>query len=223
MLGILAVFLLTLPFVTDVYDAYVGLNFDAWMMSGLPKAIICIVVGVVLWWLVSAKEFSPTEEEKTRTKRKLKYLGAIAIALVITAILHAITLNLIYEFHPFAEGKTFYHYEEDEYESHRYYDEDGNIITREEYERLYLTETVRDENGEVLFTYINRNEGVHEIRYGTVPYEDGEDMPITVYTYQELRRENVVINDLIHPFFTITYFVEIIAAIVLYFQRRKRA
>lgn len=253
-LSIAAVFLLTLPFVTDVYDAYVGLNFDAWMMSGLPKAIICIVVGVVLWWFISAKKFSPTEAEKKRTKRKLKYLCAITIALVITVILQAIMQNLIYEFHPFAEGKTFYHYEDfieymeqevseddlmygnsydetyaenidegDEYESQHYYDEDGNIITREEYERLYLTETVKDKNGDVLFTYINRNESVHAIKYGEVPYEDGEDMPITVYTYQDLRYEQVVIDDFVNPLFVIAYLVEIVAAIVLYFQRKKIA
>ena len=163
-----------------------------------------------------------------------------------------ITLRVISEFHPFVEGTTFYHYEDfieymerkvseddlmygdsydetytenidDEYVMEEYFDEDGNVITREEYERLYLTETVRDENGEVLFTYINRNEGVHEIRYGTAPYEEGEDMPITVYTNQDLRHEDVVINDLINPLFTITYLVEIIATIVLYFQRKKTA
>ena len=251
-LGIVAVFFLTLPFVTDVYDAYVGLNFDAWMLSGLPKAIICIVIGVLLWWLVLAKKFSPTEEEKKSTKRKLKYLRVIAIVLVITAVIHMVTLGVINEFHPFVEGTTFYHYEDfieymerevseedlmygdsydetytenidDEYVMEEYFDEDGNVITREEYERLYLTETVRDENGEVLFTYINRNEGVHEIRYGTAPYEEGEDMPITVYTSQDLRHEDVVINDLINPLFTITYLVEIIATIVLYFQRKKIA
>ena len=249
-LGILAVFFLTLPFVTDVNAAYVGLNFDAWMVSGLPKAILCIVIGVVTWWIVSAEKFSPTEEEKASTKRKLKYLGVIVIALLITAILHTITLGLINEFHPFIEGTTFYHYEDfieymeqevseddlmydDSYgetytenlyeEDEQYYDENGNIITREEYERLYLTETVKDENGDVLFTYIHRNESVHAIRWGAVPYEDGEDMPITVYGSQELRYENVMIADIIHPLFTIAYLVEIIAVIILYFHRKKAA
>lgn len=250
-LGILVVFFLTLPFVTDVYDAYVGLNFDVWMASGLPKAILCLVIGVVVWWIVSAKQFSQTEEEKARTKRKLKYLCAIAITLAVTLILHTITLGLINEFHPFIEGTTFYRYEDfiehmeqevsedeftyddsydetyaenieiDEYVDNQYYDEDGNSITREEYERLYLTETIKDKNGEVLFTYTNRNESVYEIRWGEVPYEEGEDIPITVYHYQELRHEDVIIRDLINPIFVIIYLSEIITAILLYFRRKE--
>jgi hypothetical protein len=103
----------------------------------------------------------------------------------------------------------------------KYYDEDGNSITREEYERLYLTETVKDKNGEVLFTYTNRNESVYEIRWGVVPYEEGEDIPITVYHYQELRHEDVIIRDLINPIFVIIYLSEIITAILLYFRRKE--
>jgi hypothetical protein len=158
---------------------------------------------------------------------------------------------LINEFHPFIEGTTFYRYEDfiehmeqevsedeltyddsydetyaenieiDEYVDNQYYDEDGNSITREEYERLYLTETVKDKNGEVLFTYTNRNESVYEIRWGVVPYEEGEDIPITVYHYQELRHEDVIIRDLINPIFVIIYLSEIITAILLYFRRKE--
>lgn len=253
-LVIVAVFLLTLPFVTDVYGTYVGLNFDAWLLSGMPKAIGGVVIGVVLWWTVSGKKFSPTEEEKTKVKRKLKYTGGVAIILVITALAQAITINIIREEHPFSEGKTFYHYEEfieymeqeveqdglmmgessdgtsienieeeEEYEVHHYYDENGNSITREEYERLYRTETVCDKHGNVLFTYINRNESVYAIKYGWDSYEAGEDMPIAVYTYQDLRHEDVVIDDLINPAFLIAYVVEIIAGSVLYFKRKKTA
>lgn len=248
-LTIIAVFILTLPFVTDVHGAYVGLNFDAWLLSGVPKAIIGVVIGLVLWWGISGKKFFPTEEEKIKTKRKLKYASGIAIVLAITAFVQMITLAFINEVHPFTEGKTFYHYEEfieymeqeveeddfmmgeplggiwienmEEYEVHHYYDENGNSITREEYERLYRTETVYDKHGNALFTYINRNESVHAIKYGWGALDEGEDMPITVYTYQDLRHENVVIDDLINPVFGIVYVVEIIVGIVLYFKRKK--
>jgi len=219
------------------------------LLSGVPKAIIGVVIGVVLWWGISGKKFFPTEEEKIKTKRKLKYASGIAIVLAITAFVQMITLAFINEVHPFTEGKTFYQYEEfieymeqeveeddfmmgepldgiwienvEEYEVHHYYDENGNSITREEYERLYRTETVYDKHGNALFTYINRNESVHAIKYGWGALDEGEDMPITVYTYQDLRHENVVIDDLINPVFGIVYVVEIIVGIVLYFKRKK--
>lgn len=252
-LGIVLVFLLTLPFVTHTYDAYVGIDADWWLLSGVPNAGIGFVVGMVFWWIVSGKKFAVTEAQKVRTKRKLKYVGTVAIALVVTALVQAITINMIYEIHPFTEGKTFYHYEEfieymeqdisaddliygnssneilmednidEEGIYQKYYDENGNEITREEYERLYRTEKVYDENGNLLFTYINRNESVSSIRYGGISYDEGEDMPITVYTNQDITHENVVINDLIKPVFSIIYLLEIVAGFVTYFKRKKRA
>lgn len=251
-LGIVDVFLLTLPFVTHTYDAFVGIDADMWLGAGVPNAGIGFVVGLVFWWIISGKKFATTEEQKGSTKRKLKYVGAVTIALVVTMLIQAVTINMIYELHPFTEGKTFYHYEEfieymeqdiavedsiygdssgsqfhenieDEEVYHKYYDENGNEITLAEYERLYRTEKVYDKKGELLFTYIRRNESVFAIKYGGIPYDEGEDMPITVYTNQDIRHENVVIDDLINPLFMLVYISEIVVAIVLYFRRKKKA
>ncbi len=249
---IVVVFLLTLPFVMHTDDAYMGISVDSWLGAGVLMAVIGFVAGTVFWWIVSGKKFSPTEEQKVSAKRKLKYVGAVAGAMVFTVIVQAITNNMIYELHPFAEGKTFYHYNEfieymeqdvssedsiygdssnesqieeiiDGIGYPKYYDENGNEITLEEYEHLYRTEKVYDKKGKLLFTYINRNESVSAIKYGWIPYDEGEDMPITVYTYQEIAHEIVVVNDLIAPLFWVIYFMEIVAGIVLYFRRKKTA
>ena len=251
--GIVAVILLTLPFVTEVYDAYIGLGFGSWLTSGVSKSLIGIVLGAVFWWIFSGKKFAVSEERKAKNKRKVKYVRNTAIILVLSFIAEALTINAIDVLHPFAEGKTFYHYEDfieymeqeevglsyvgssdeiqstpnedvDEYEDEEYnayYDDNGNEISREEYERLYLTETVYDKKGNVLFTYINRNESVHAIRYGWISNEEGEDMPITVYDYWALKHEDVVIDDLINPIFFFTRLAVIAGAFLLYFRRKK--
>lgn len=252
--SIVAVLLLTLPFVTNTYGAYVGLDFGTWMSLGVRNALIGIVLGSVFWWVVSGKKFTASEEEKAKNKRKVKYVRNTAIILVLTVISEAITINIIDEFHPFAEGKTFYHYEDfieymemevdedfsydgssneiqstpnedvDVYEDEEYniyYDDNGNEISREEYERLYRTDTIYDKKGNVLFTYINRNESVHAIRVGWIPNEEGEDIPITVYDYWALTHENVVIDDLINPIFFFARLAVVIGAFAMYFKRKK--
>lgn len=254
MVAIVSLFLFTLPLVTQVYDAYMGLNFDAWLVSGLPMALVAAVVGIVFWWIISEKKFSASETQKAMTKLKLKYVKRTAITLAITCVLHILCLGIIDTIHPFVKGQTFYKYEEfvafmekevpydedliydgmsanvdfevldeTEYDNEViYYDKEGNEISYEAYERLYLTEYVYDENGNIVCTYVNRNNTVSHIRYGHIPYEEGEDMPITVYTHQEMRQENLIIDDLIHPVFFIIYIIEIAAGIVFYFKASKK-
>lgn len=254
MLAVVSLFLFTLPLVTQVYDAYVGLNFDAWLVSGLPITLVVAVAGIVLWWIISAKKFSVSEAQMTLTKLKLKYVGRTAIALIITLVIQILCLGAIDVIHPFAEGKTFYKYEEfiefmekdvaydeedwiydelftdveienvywpeDESEE-RYYDDEGNEISLEEYEKLYFTQEVLDKDGNVVCTYIHRNESVSLVQFGHISYEEGEDMPITVYTHQDMRQEELIIDDLINPIFMMVYIVEIAAGIVLYFKAKK--
>ena len=110
---------------------------------------------------------------------------------------------------------------EDIDEYYEYYDDNGNEISREEYERLYMTETVYDKKGNVLFTYIRRNDSVREIRYGWIPNEEGEDMPITVYDEWGLSHEDAVIEDLTNPLFFFARLAIVAGAFLLYFRRKK--
>lgn len=254
MLAIIVLLLFTMPLVTQVYDTYMGLNFDAWLVSGLPIAFVVAIAGIVFWWIISGKKFSISEAQKYRTKLKLKYVKRVAITLIITYVVHMLVMIVIEEMHPFVEGTTFYKYEEfvefmeqdvpydeedliydelftdvevehieypeEEFEE-RYYDDEGNEITYEEYEKLHFMEEVRDKDGNVVCTYIRRNDGVAAIRYGHISYEEGEDMPITIYTHQEMRQEQLIIDDLVNPIFMMIYIIEIVAGIVFYFKAKK--
>jgi hypothetical protein len=150
---------------------------------------------------------------------------------------------LIDEFHPFIEGTTFRTYKEfreymgwdiqveevaddemtfseiidEEYEE-VYYDDEGNEITLEEYEALYMTSEVRDKDGNIVCTYIHRNENVVSVRYGHIAYKEGEDMPITVYTHQDIMFEESIWNNIIQPMFVIIYITEM--AVGIFFIRK---
>ena len=245
-------FAFLLPLIVIAYDGYVGVTIETWMLAGLLAAGVVVVIAGVLWWSVGVKRFATSEAQKEAAKNKLKYVKRTAIALVITVLVHMLTLTVIDTLHPFAQGITFYTYEEffefmeknvpyediptDEmvgmgevlfeennetgYSEDVYFDENGNKITFEEYEKLYKTEMLRDEKGTVVGTYINRNESVASIRYGHIAYEEGEDMPITVYTHTGIRQENVIVNDLILPIFVLLYLAEIATGIFFCFRKK---
>lgn len=250
-------FAFLLPLIALPYDTYMGITIDSWMGYGLLAAGLMAIVGVLFWWIFGVKKFAVSEKQKVSAKQKLKYVKRTAIALVITFLVQGLTFTLIDTMHPFAEGTTFYTYEEffaymeknvpyedipteemvdvemmeDEtyleenvetsYDESIYYDDNGNEISLEEYEKLYMTEELHDEKGTVVGTYIRRNEGVASIRYGHLAYEDGEDMPITVYTHHEIKQEDLIWNDIILPIFVILYIIEVVAGVFFYIKNKK--
>ncbi|MEG0769150.1 MAG: hypothetical protein RSG59_04440, partial [Ruthenibacterium sp.] len=62
--------------------------------------------------------------------------------------------------------------------SEHYYDEQGNEMTKEQ----AMTRTITDNAGNVVCTYIERNQSVLSLRYGHL---NGETLPITVFTQQD--------------------------------------
>lgn len=93
-----------------------------------------------------------------------------------------------------------------------WYDENGNEISEEE----ALTQTLRDENGGVICTYIARNRTAAYIRYGT-----GErKLPIRVVTYSALNVGRAR-RSLIGTGFLVLYGAEAAAAILVYAGKRK--
>lgn len=240
---IAGLFFFTLPLFTQVYDAYCGLDFDAWLKSGLPMAVLSMAVGIILWWCISVKKFDALKEKKTETKIKLKYTKRTMIVLAITFLLQLLLLHVIDFSNAFMEGTTFYTYEEFvecmetevKYEQTwadgmtsaevledeiYYYDENGNEISYEEYEQMYMKEEVYDEQGNLACTYIHRNESVASIEYGHIPYEEGEDMPITIYTHEEMNFQQLIINDIIQPISYLIYIAEMIIGIWFYLRSR---
>ena len=91
-------------------------------------------------------------------------------------------------------------------------DEYGNEISEEE----AITRTLRDANGNVVCSYLERNKAVSTLRYEP---KDGTILPITVITnsaYQTAR----TFSQLITTLFFVFYPIEVILAVFIYFRRR---
>lgn len=97
----------------------------------------------------------------------------------------------------------------------QYYDQYGNEITEEQ----AMTRTLKDRNGKVVCTYLDRNETVISLRYSA---GEGTVLPITVCTQQDLRKARSLAASR-HVLFTAVYCVEVLAVIALYFKKRMKA
>lgn len=95
-----------------------------------------------------------------------------------------------------------------------YYDRYGNVISEEE----ALTRTIEDANGDVVCTYIDRNQSVATIRYSA---KDGTVLPIRVISQRE-HRASMRLFDLINTLYCLIYPMELLAALALYFKKRAK-
>lgn len=95
-----------------------------------------------------------------------------------------------------------------------WYDEFGNEITEEE----ALTRRIEDANGNVVCTYIARNNAVSFIRYTE---KDGSVLPITVYTTSEMRTARTWAG-IISSAFCLLYPAELLAGFVNYYRKRNQ-
>lgn len=95
-----------------------------------------------------------------------------------------------------------------------YYDQYGNEISKEE----ALTRTIEDANGNVVCTYIERNESVSSIRYSA---KDGTVLPIHVITTSDYRAAAILSNT-INTLYCIIYPIEFLAVVLFYFKKRAK-
>ena len=95
-----------------------------------------------------------------------------------------------------------------------YYDQHGNVISEEE----ALTRTIKDANGNVVCTYIERNESVSSVRYSA---KDGTVLPIQVITSGEYRAA-VRLSKTITAVYCIIYPIELLVVLLLYFKKRSK-
>ena len=95
-----------------------------------------------------------------------------------------------------------------------YYDQYGNVISEEE----ALTRTIEDSNGNVVCTYIERNESVSSIRYSA---KDGTVLPIHVITTGDYRAAARLSNT-INTLYCIIYPIELLGVLMVYFKKRAK-
>ena len=95
-----------------------------------------------------------------------------------------------------------------------YYDEYGNEISEEE----ALTEALYDSEGNIICTYIHRNESVAIIKQDS---NENNIEAISVITYEGLRtgeyRQNAI-----NYLFIGAYIIEVLVGLIVYFKKRVR-
>ena len=94
------------------------------------------------------------------------------------------------------------------------YDKDGNVITEDE----ARTETLEDINGNIVCTYISRNESVTSISYSP---KDGTVLPIRVITTGDYRAAAQMYN-FITAAYCALYPIELLIVLLIYFKKRAK-
>lgn len=99
-------------------------------------------------------------------------------------------------------------------EQAEWYDEDGNLISEEE----FPITTLKDENGNVVCTYTHKNRSVSSISYTS---KDGTVLPIKVVTTSGYRVAEGL-SDGINTAYCFLYPLELLAVLLIYFKKRAK-
>lgn len=209
--------------------------------------VLCGVVCYVLNAALLKKGTYPlSEREEQVWRHNRKWRRRCAVALVITLVVtwggHMVVTNVwnsrelaekivfddVDTFVEFIEQDVPYYYSVEYYSAREeavapstqvgetiWYDEFGNEISEEE----ALREELLDRDGNVICSYIRRNETAAVIRHGSG--ENGEQW-IEVITQDAMRGGQAKL-DIINTSFCVLYFIEVAAAFLLYFKKRTKA
>lgn len=234
-----------LPLVIFPQDAYVGLSGSSCLLFGCLFALIVmamygLICRTVHHGLCTGGVY-PMDEKEAETyygNFRLQRICILALtaAILLTAVIHIASTEIwgprsLMKGQVFEDYESFIAYMEQDIPYDRfggtsgvetvmvpdsavYYDKNGNEITEEEARRR----TLEDLNGNVVCTYLANNETVCSIRYTP---RDGSVLPITVCTYDDLRRVEASAA-VRHGVFTAVYIAEIIAVSAVYILKRKK-
>lgn len=177
-------------------------------------------------------------------KMKKKYTINLVVILVITMLFHAFGSEMIWSSYHLSSSKgiifddyeSFIEYMEQDIPAYpleynyngaemipapesqvgesTYYDQYGNVISEED----VLTRTIEDANGNVVCTYIERNETVASIRYSA---KEGTVLPIHVITTGDYRAAARLSNT-INTLYCIIYPIELLAVVLFYYKKRAK-
>lgn len=217
-------------------------------LSMLAVAVLlAIVIHIVNGCLVGSGRIALDEESKGKyqMKHRLQSIvgGALLVALVVTFIANE-ALTAMWGPTSVMTGTVFNDYESflefvetdvprpssfgsnqqagvavriaPESEATVYYDENGNAVSKDE----ALTKTIEDGEENTILEYVQRNGNVLSVSYSTGS-NDGNILPITVYTYDDYR-DGLLIVQQRNAVFACIYVLEIIAAVIVYILLRRK-
>ena len=243
----LTLFACTLPLILRTGDAYYGLSAESFFGFGLPLGILTAALCAVAAFLLNGRLFRGdgfAVDEKSEgvylRNHRLKRNCALAFAALIlaTAFINGEATGFgdagrVAEGTRFDDLEAFKAFMEQEVPAEEagvdskygadapvqdsaatWYDFDGNMISEDE----ALTRTIDDADGNVLCTFIHRNQAVSSWTYG---YRDGELTSLTVFTQAQYRSAWQKI-EAINAVFMRVYFAELAALIFCYFRKRAK-
>lgn len=209
--------------------------------------LLAIVIHIVNGCLVGSGRIALDEESKGKYQMKYRLQtivgGALLVALVVTFIANE-ALTAMWGPTSVMTGTVFNDYESflefvetdvprpssfgsnqqagvavriaPESEATVYYDENGNAVSKDE----AMTKTIEDGEENTILEYVQRNGNVLSVSYSTGS-NDGNILPITVYTYDDYR-EGLLIVQQRNAVFVCIYVLEIIAAVIVYILLRRK-
>lgn len=209
--------------------------------------LLAIVVHVVNVRLVNSGRIAFEEDAKEKYQRKHRIQtivgGVLLGALLITFIAH-MALTAMWGPLSVMKGTVFQDYESflefvetdvpgpssfdsnqqagaavqiaPESEAAVYYDEYGNAVSKYE----ALTRTIQDSEGNTILKYTQRNGNVLSVSYSTSS-KDGSILPITVYTYDDYREGQRIVQQR-NAVFVCIYVLEIVTSIAIYAILRRK-
>lgn len=228
--------------------SHYGVTGATWLVLGLPCiAGLLLVFGVVYYFLNASLvkkgvySLEPGKETRFWANHRLKKVCVLWLTpvLLITGLLHLASTAMTgplsaAEAIVFQDYDSFVAYMEQDLPYENYvgssapqtevpvlaedqvwHDENGNTISEEE---AFRSEMINSK-GEVVCSYIRRNEPVRVIRYSENP--DGSLLPISVITDSAYQRAEQVIARR-HVLFLCAYCAETLGAVGLYFLLRKK-
>ncbi len=229
-----------------VPDAYAGIDFGSWLLygflfAGVMLAICLFSSALILRHLCNTEFFTPNGSVFQRAGLCIRYIAIfVAVCLVLLTaqgILNSDVLVSGTTFQTWEEFKTFMETSTPDdpiFGDHVWEfadisiaeplpiesipaDSVGEESTGSIYEEFYETETITTSSGRVLCEYVSRNQSVAGIRFTNL--DTGDGLPVTVYTYQDYRQANLILDDLVNPLFLLAYLVNALACAFAYRQK----
>lgn len=250
----LVLWAVTLPLAVLVGDAYLGLSANSFaeygLVFGLSALLLCCLTCYFLNHSLLKKGVYSLDEKSEKAychNHKLQRSCGIVLAVLlsVTVLLNGsltswgnssnIAKGTVFEdfesFKAYMEQDIPYEYDDAEPNAPvqispaEYYDEEGNHISEEQ----ALTRSITDANGNVLCSFVHRNNSVWSWRYSTTAIASITDstnatvagvLPITVYTQSDIDEARQKAS-LINTIATAACVIEIIAVLIVYLFKKK--
>ena len=232
--AIVSMFAISLPLITEVTDAFVGIRAGTWLACCRPYLLVALLLcGLVYWltdrFLLKKGSFALSEKEIAQRLLRRKYALVLAFVLAVT-FLGQFAFNVTVYPQNLAHAQVFYTPEDfiaymEKNVGNVHYYEDGvewiieGLLGTDTQERQ---ETVSffDENGkETIYNYTLRNHAVHLIKHETG--KNGATRCYKVYTVEALQGGLHRIT-YINNCWLFVYVLEAAVILMVYFRKRRQ-